>query len=385
MMRQLILLALSMMLTGCAAPSPSPMPATVSPVPLNTEQPTVSATSTATPTAAPTLTPGPTATPQVWNPSIAGFATLIGSIPDNSGIYTDDVSIYSFAFTSDSHYVYAGEFGAAIRQWNVSTQELVTTLAEASDTKNVDRIEALALNPDNSLLASADSKEITIWALPAYQKVFTFAHDVGAITRLIFTPDGKSLLSTSHSGVIKLLNVNTGTEIFTLRTPLSRGGVYGAASINNGQFVTVSGQTIRFWSWRTGDALGVLWRTDIDTQVQSLLDVKYNDRTKLAAIMDVWHIQLWDASGDQWQKLYEFEPEHGGFEAMDFDPSGRLLAFAHSVGVMNIMDTKTGEILANFGSTGGNISQITFSPDGRLLAVADGKGAVQLWGINSDH
>jgi WD40 repeat protein len=289
------------------------------------------------------------------------------------------VSMFSIAFTPDGHHLFSGERLAALRMWDVKTQQPIATLVENSVTELPGSVYELAISPDGSLLASADARLITLWTLPTRERYLTLKGHEALVTGLVFTPDSKTLISSSWDGTIRLWDASTGAE-----RKVVLGYTYAVSGVtlaDGEEFVSAGDQTVRIWNWRTGAALGVLRREDIDLPFETLTDVKFCRQTKLVAIMDLHHVQLWDAAGDQWRKLHEFTGT--GLEGMDFDPSGKLLAFGSDTGLVRVMDTGSGEILTTLDSgSDTNIFQISFSPDGRLLAVAIHNGEVQLWGIN---
>jgi WD40 repeat protein len=291
--------------------------------------------------------------------------------------YSD--GIFSLAFTPDGRNLFFGDRLGGLQMWDVASQTLTATLLERSKNEDSDWIHSLTISADGQLMASATSSLISIWNLSKRKQLRVLKGHEALITDLVFTPDNKTLISTSGDGTIRLWDTNTGKERIVLRG--HERGVEGAALTNDGEFVTVGDQTVRFWSWKTGNALGVLRREDL-TQADTLLNVKVNPQTKFAAVMDTFHVQIWDAAGDQWNLLHEFATGIG-LDGMSFDPSGSLLAFGSDSGLLRVMDTASGEILITLEpEVEDNIQQVSFSPDGRLLAASYLNGEIKLWGVN---
>jgi WD40 repeat protein len=64
-----------------------------------------------------------------------------------------------------------------------------------------------------------------------------------------------------------------------------------------------------------------------------------------------------------------------------FSPDGRLVAATTSAGELVFWDAATGERLASFRVTSGDVAAVRFSPDGRLVAVGGWDSVIGLWGI----
>jgi WD40 repeat protein len=301
-----------------------------------------------------------------------------GSLLQTLDGYSD--GIFSFAFTPDGRDLFFGDRLGALQMWDVASQTLTSTLIERSSEEALDWIYSLTISADGSLMASATSNRITLWALPERKQLRVLKGHEALITDLVFTPDSKTLISTGWDAVVRLWDTDTGEERLVLRGHERH--VEGAALTNDGEFVSVGDQTVRFWSWKSGNALGVLRREDLTYEEDILTNVKFNPQTKLAALIDVSRVQIWDAAGEQWNLLHEFTANFA-LNGMSFDPLGSLLAFGSDNGVVRVMDTASGGILIELGSDAdGNIQQVSFSPDGRLLAAAFLNGEIKLWGVN---
>ena len=60
-------------------------------------------------------------------------------------------------------------------------------------------------------------------------------------------------------------------------------------------------------------------------------------------------------------------------------PNGRTLAFTHSDGTVDLLDTRTLQRRARIQALDDYAASVAFSPDGRLLAVTGKGGRVTLW------
>ena len=159
-----------------------------------------------------------------------------------------------------------------------------------------------------------------------HTRSFAGGHE-GPIGRLRFTPDGQRLVTAGELGELNVWDVERGAvaERLTGHT----GGING-------------------------------------------IDVAVDGRTLITASDDTRAI-LWDLAGDRrLDRRFAVEPR---FDVDDtprgiaVSPDGRTLAFTHSDGTVDLIDTRTLERRARVRATDGPATSIDFSPDGRLLAV----------------
>ncbi|MGQ9700035.1 MAG: WD40 repeat domain-containing protein [Candidatus Bipolaricaulaceae bacterium] len=67
---------------------------------------------------------------------------------------------------------------------------------------------------------------------------------------------------------------------------------------------------------------------------------------------------------------------------MPFSPDGRYLAVGTSVRSVQLIDTKSWQVIRAFEGHTKSIRSVAFSPDGRLLASGSWDGTIKLWDIS---
>eukprot|EP01089_Gocevia_fonbrunei_P004554 TRINITY_DN1458_c0_g1_i1.p1 TRINITY_DN1458_c0_g1~~TRINITY_DN1458_c0_g1_i1.p1 ORF type:complete len:413 (+),score=75.18 TRINITY_DN1458_c0_g1_i1:45-1283(+) len=99
--------------------------------------------------------------------------------------------IHDLCFSSNLTTLYSTAADGHIIQWDVSTGKQLSTIKADKD------ISKIALFPgesNSSLLASASSK-LVIWDITSKKKVRKFLGNAGAVNNLVWTPDGKYLVT----------------------------------------------------------------------------------------------------------------------------------------------------------------------------------------------
>ncbi|MBS4098683.1 MAG: TIR domain-containing protein [Sulfuricella sp.] len=120
--------------------------------------------------------------------------------------------IHSVQITRDGRFALSGSFDSTIRLWNLATQECTGTLEGHQD-----RVLAIALSPDDSLLASAGYADHTVrlwdWDSGACLQTIELPTDESPVST-VFSPDGSRLVVGTSYGFISIYRIH--------RTPSAR-------------------------------------------------------------------------------------------------------------------------------------------------------------------
>ncbi|WP_031497277.1 WD40 repeat domain-containing protein [Bryobacter aggregatus] len=119
-------------------------------------------------------------------------------------------AIYSIAFTPDGKRLVSGAADRSIKVWNPETGERLFTMSEPTDGVN-----SVAVSPDGkSIVAAGQDKTIRVWSLEekgATLRNSMIAHE-DAILRVVWSRDGKYLLSSSADRSVKLFRASDLSE-----------------------------------------------------------------------------------------------------------------------------------------------------------------------------
>jgi len=115
------------------------------------------------------------------------------------------------------------------------------------------RISTVIFSPDGKYLLSGNwGSAITLWDVSTGQKIKTFSGHKGRINALAFSSDGRRIVSAARDNMVKIWDVATGQELQTLAG--HTGEVKSIAFSGTRNMVTSGGAdgTIRFWNGDTG-------------------------------------------------------------------------------------------------------------------------------------
>lgn len=119
---------------------------------------------------------------------------------------------------------------------------------------HADRVYCVAISADGRLIASGSKdKTIKVWDLESSTEVFTLAGHSSPVISVVFTPCGKCIVSGGEDRTIRIWNAIAGNEIRTLAG--HSGCIYSLAVSPDGKLI-ISGSyddTIKLWQIETGE------------------------------------------------------------------------------------------------------------------------------------
>lgn len=294
----------------------------------------------------------------------AGVAARMGSAQFRHG-----ETIFFIAYTPDGKQIVTAGRDQAIRLWDRATGQEVRRFERAASKKEpLDPRAAapdampgkmmtrsvgaddfpLTLSPDGKTLAGGKDRTVTVWDLNSGKKL----HELTAaalVSELVFTPDGKSLISADTNQTVTLWDPTTAKAQRTFEV---KPEADGAGIVKVGAAVSPTGTHL----------------------VQQILDTQNaNGSLKITEL----------ATG---KVLPEIKLSAGGAQNLTFSPDGKLLAWSTFTDGVTIWDLAAQKQLAQFGRGEGMKlrffgDSMCISPDNKSVAVMMGNDTIELWDI----
>lgn len=196
----------------------------------------------------------------------------------------------------------------------------------------------------------------------------------GAVTDVLFSPDGARLITTSSDGTARVWDVSSGETIFEL---LGNGNVTSAACSPDGEYIVIAGGDskpfARLWSASSGIHLaelpvtrGVVQSAVFSPDSSNVLTSSFQEATR-----------VWDVSGREIATLCESN-------SAGFSRDGKAVFTASHDQVVRVWDTRTWAERMQIKVPGKHLTHVAFSSDGsRIVTIGGNDHTAHVWDARS--
>jgi len=288
--------------------------------------------------------------------TLTGYAAKVGSV----------------AFSPDGKTLASA--AKILKLWDVATGKELSTPATTFD------VNTFAFSPDSSLLAVAD----VLWDVTTGAEIHTLKRNglISSISSLVFSPDGKMLVSDEASygaiGYTVLWDVASGQE---LKRFANDANTKCSSGFNHNNGVVVIWCNTILYELGGKDTLELF--DSIGNKLPSpTVNMRINSATfspdgKTLAVGGRG-IKLWSVATNLETRSLASE---AAIESLAFSPDSKTIASGNGDYTIKLWDIATGEERPAFTGHTGSVSSVAFSPDGRTLVSGSEDGTIKLWDI----
>lgn len=250
-------------------------------------------------------------------------------------------------------------------------------------------INHLAFGPNSGFLAAVTKDGVVqVWNVEKYQQVFKLEYEADPTATLRFSNDGSQLFTGGEGGAVSRWDMRTGQRLETY--PGSGSSVDLDISPDGSSLLVVSGKDIRLRSLKTGELLMVPILTWVQTGFfnpdgKTFLTFRYFSDHSSDTYQNHSVVEIWDTTTGQLQADYPLTDDTVSDVVASAD---RRWFFIGGIGGLTVWDAVTHTVAQGFAGSPGKISELAISPDGARLASTDftgwgGDGFVSVWDVPS--
>jgi WD40 repeat protein len=233
---------------------------------------------------------------------------------------------------------------------------------------------ALRFAPDGKTLVSGGHDGLLrFWDVTAGKQLRQFPLGTKGLYAFDFSPDGKALALGTNA--IRLIDVATGKDVVQLEG--HRMGLQAAVPLGDGRTVATAGDgAVLLWDLRTGRSRRVVEHANMLATLRLLPD----GRTLLGMDGDNT-LLLWDAATGR--ELRRLQPEKTAPGLLAVAPDGRTAALPGADGAAVLIDLPSGKEVGRLKGSDERCYGAAFSPDGRTLTVCGSEHTATVWDLKS--
>jgi WD40 repeat protein len=243
---------------------------------------------------------------------------------------------------------------------------------------HTDSVWGVVYSPDGKTLASSSGdKTIKIWNINTGKPIKTLTGHTDFVYGVVYSPDGKTLASSSRDKTIKIWNINTGKPIKTLTGHTD--SVFGIVYSPDGKTLASSSRdnTIKIWNINTGKPIRTL-----TGHTDSVFGVAYSPDGKTLASSSLDRtIRIWDINTGK--PIRTLTGHTGYVYGVAYSPDGKTLASSSRDKTIKIWDINTGKPIKTLTGHTNSVRGIAYSPDGKTLASSSADKTIKIWNINT--
>ncbi|MFE5332191.1 AAA family ATPase [Embleya sp. NPDC056575] len=314
-------------------------------------------------------------------------------------------AVSSIAFAPREHVLATGNRDGTVRLWNAGDPHRPKALGQPANAL-AGQVDSLAFSPDGHTLAAVTTDgTVALWSVsdpraPApLGEPLPGTGDASAGGVVAFSPDGHTLAAgggmrtnSGGSGFVNLWNVTDPTRPIALNEPLIRpmGAVKSVLFSPDGKVLITGSWYLDLWVLGSPSGRGTTGEPSARFSTAGNVLASSPDSSVVVAGGPNDSIEFLDPANPHDPLTPRISQPLAGraspILSLAFGPDGRTLAIGHGNGVISLWNTTDAVQPAALGqlptASAAPVESVAFGPDGHTLAAVQGHGTVALWSLS---
>jgi WD40 repeat protein len=284
-------------------------------------------------------------------------------------------STFAAVFSPDGERLVSADTGGRVNVWDATTGERTPIPAGGP----AGRVRCFGLSPDGTRLATAGRDGLRVRDAATGRELFSAPARAGVRVRVVaFAADGQRLAAAGSDKAVCVVDLAAGGQPLEFKDE-GGGAVTGLVFSPDGTQIASCHDdgSVRVRQAATGRLLFEVRHTTAGQAYNALESLAYSgDGRRLAAGGQTGTVKVWDATTGQ--ELLTFRGDSGGPRRVAFSPDGSRIVSGSWDGNVKVWDTAAGQDLLTL-KVPAPVESVGFSPDGTQLAAAGGDGTIRIW------
>ena len=275
--------------------------------------------------------------------------------------------VYAVAFTSAGDRLVTAASDATLRVWATATGRCALDIGMEGD-----GIWPLTVSGDIAAVGTPDGV-IRLIDLNTGKTIRTLRCAPGLVYTTAFDPSGSRLATGDSAGTVTIWDVGTGTAL--QRFQVLGKPAYRVAFSPDGSLLAGGDPSGTVWLWDV--ASGEL-RAELSGHTARIYTLAFHPREQLLASGDTdGGVRIWDTGSGELRKVLSGHRE--GVYNVTFSADGAILSSSDREGTVRLWDPHTGQCRHVLAAHRSVVWPPAFSPDGGQLATTSNDGTIRLW------
>ncbi len=207
----------------------------------------------------------------------------------------------------------------------------------------------------------------------------TLRGHIKPVTACAFSPDGRTIVSASDDGNLRLWDPSSGQTLHIMETHTH--GVLSCAFSPDGKIIacTTFEGLLLLWDAQTGQSKG-----SIKGPINSLYGFSFSPDWRLIVSNGINSLQVWEVASGRTLCSVKYQKKNLVYTST-FSPDGRKIAYAdiYMDNTIQIREASTGRLIHTLEGHEGSVNRCAYSPDGRYLATTSRDNSIRIWEGNT--